>query len=194
MQYPFVERENFVAAEHAIAPWRVCCQKVTIWQNENLCYVGLEAKCYKYDHQIYFAKIEVDPKKGEAIMKNVEGWLIDYSVDYTQKVVKKLLSKRWRDIYNEVNWSNPNVVITEEIRMLMPHGVTHVYDVKEYDEEERPSRMFEAELLSCGKNGQMEIIPMPNGDGTSFECEEYGTRCFLGEDGKYHVEPKTSFD
>lgn len=135
-----------------------------------------------------FAKILV--KDGVATMKHLEEWSIDYSVDYLQ--MKMSISEKW-------NWNNEDAPIPKDISLMMPRmseEMKHVYDIESFEEtgEIRPSSWFDAELVNGGKNGYMKIIPMPDGNGTTFEKEEYGTRCFLSEDGKSHVETKTSFD
>lgn len=74
-EYPAVETDSVVVAAGISAPWPIRYDKTTIWISDHLCYVATEAKMYKYDHEIKFAKILV--KDGTATMKHLECWSID---------------------------------------------------------------------------------------------------------------------
>jgi hypothetical protein len=59
-------------------------QKLTLWLSDRLFYVATEAKIYKYDHVLNFARVHI-MDDGTPVVKAIESISICYEVDYEEE-------------------------------------------------------------------------------------------------------------
>lgn len=121
-------------------------QKMCImWPEKGVCYVALEAKVYKYDHVLCFAKFLVKDKV--AIIVSSKSFNISYESDDTE--------------------ITPIDIEEEEWNVMIPPGCDIVKkDDTRIDDQQDPKKMFEYEFDSpAGKRTKIILHARPNGDG-----------------------------
>jgi hypothetical protein len=114
-----------------------------MWPEKGVCYVALEAKVYKYDHVLYFAKFLVKDKIASLVSS--KSFNISYEYDDTEVT--------------------PIDIGEEEWNVMIPPGcdIVNRSDIDDYDD---PQKFFEYEFDSpAGKRTQIILHARPNGDG-----------------------------
>jgi hypothetical protein len=117
-------------------------QKVCI-QGDDVCYVAIEAKVYKYDHVLHFAKFLVKNK----VASMVAGKSLNVSYEYSDTLV------------------DTTFILESEMNAMLPPGCERVIR-SDVDDNEDPQKMFEYEFDShASKRTQIILHARPDGDG-----------------------------
>ena len=124
-------------------------QKMCInFPEKGVCYVAIEAKVFKYDHVINFAKFLVKDKVASLVTSSS----ISISYEYDDTEVTPL-----------------GPIGEEEMNAMIPPGcdtVNRSENTSEIDDYEDPQKMFEYEFDSpAGKRTKIILHTRPNGDG-----------------------------
>lgn len=113
--------------------------------DKGVCYVALEAKVFKYDHVINFAKFLVKDKVASLVSSSS----ISISYEYDDTEVTPL-----------------GPIGEEEMNAMIPPDCDTAVNVSDIDDHEDPQQMFEYEFDSpASKRTKIILHARPNGDG-----------------------------